>query len=165
MFGRSHAEAVVSATCPKCGFAEVVGDSCPRCRVKVSNYRVYLASLDDRARRRRRWFPRLRLVRTMSRPLPSTDRRTIYEELILGRIYRELRYPATARGVYLVLLAFDVTAAGRVAGLRVTVNPSNPDVGASIRTALNRAQPFPAPTPDGRNDSTQHVSLALTVNI
>ncbi|MBI2553537.1 MAG: cell envelope integrity protein TolA [Candidatus Rokubacteria bacterium] len=101
----------------------------------------------------------------MSRPLPSTDRRTIYEELILGRIYRELRYPATARGVYLVLLAFDVTAAGRVAGLRVTVNPSNPDVGASVRTALNRAQPFPAPTPDGRNDSTQHVSLALTVNI
>ena len=165
MFGRRHAKAVVSATCPKCGFAEVVGDSCPRCRVKVSNYRLFLASLGDGARARRRWFPRLRPVRTKSRPLPSTDRRTIYEEVILGRIYRELRYPATARGAYLVPLGFDVTSAGRVGGLRVTVNPSNADVRASIRTAINRAQPFLAPTPGGRKDSTQHVSLALTVNI
>lgn len=173
MFKRSHAQAPVidqreglaSVICPKCGFAEVVGDSCPRCRVKVSNYRVYLATLGQGALARRRWLGRLRPVRTLRRPGPSTDRLSIYEELILGRIYRELRYPATAHGVYLVLLGLDLTPAGRLSALRLTVNPSNAEVGESVRAALNRAQPFPPPPPDGRKNSTHHVSLALTVNI
>ena len=88
----------------------------------------------------------------------------MYEELILGRIYRELRYPATARGVYLVLLGFDLTPAGRASALRLTVNPANAQVLESIRAALNRAQPFPTP-PNGGDGEPHHVSLALTVNI
>lgn len=173
MFKRSHARATLvrerehgaPGACPKCGYLEVVGDSCARCRMKVSSYREYVATLDGGSHGRRGWFRRLRLARMFGQPLVSADRRSIYEELILGRIYRELRYPATARGIYLVLLAFDVTAGGRVGGLRLTVNPSNRDVGASVRTALDRAQPFPPPPPDGRDSESQRISLALTVNI
>ena len=173
MFKRSHAHAPVIdqreglalETCPKCGFGEIVGDSCPRCRVKVSNYRVYLATVGQGTLARRRWFGGLRPVRTLRRPVPSSDRFSIYEELILGRIYRELRYPSTARGVYLVLVGFDLTPAGRLSTLRLSVNPANAQVVESIRAALNRAQPFPPPPPDGHNNSTHHVSLALTVNI
>lgn len=164
MFNRGHAVAAVSEACPKCGFGEVVGDTCPRCRVRVSNYRAYLAIRDSGALARRAWFPRLRALRTLRRPAPSTDRRSMYEELILGRIYRELRYPATARGVYLVLLGFDLTPAGRAGALRLTVNPANAQVVESIRAALNRAQPFPTP-PNGGDGKPHHVSLALTVNI
>lgn len=32
-------------TCPKCGYAQVETDECPRCRVIVSKYRAYLESL------------------------------------------------------------------------------------------------------------------------
>ena len=31
--------------CPKCGYTEVPGDECPRCRVIVSKYQAYLRSL------------------------------------------------------------------------------------------------------------------------
>ena len=164
MFHRGHAVAAVSEACPKCGFGEVLADSCPRCRVRVSNYRAYLAVRDSGALARRAWFPRLRPLRTLRRPAPSADRRSIYEELILGRIYRELRYPETARGVYLVLLGFDLTSVGRASALSLTVNPSNAQVGESIRAALNRAQPFPTP-PNGGAGKPHHVSLALTVSI
>ena len=164
MFNRSHAVATVSGTCPKCGFTEVVADTCPRCRVRVSNYRAYLAIRDSGALARRAWFHRLRPLRTLRRPAPSTDRRSIYEELILARIYRELRYPAAARGVYLVLLGFDLIPAGRASALHLTVNPENAQVAESVRAALNRAQPFPTP-PNGGNGKPYHVSLALTVNI
>lgn len=164
MFNRSHAVAAVSAACPKCGFDEVVADTCPRCRVRVSNYRTYLAVRDRGALARRAWFHRLSPLRTLRRPAPSTDRRAIYEELILGRIYRELRYPGTARGVYLVLLGFDLTPAGRAGALSVTVNPANAQVLESVRAALNRAQPFPTP-PNGGGGKPYHVSLVLTVNI
>lgn len=164
MFNRGQAVAAVSEACPKCGFGEVVADSCPRCRVRVSNYRAYLAVRDSGALARRAWFPRLRPLRTLRRPAPSMDRSSIYEELILGRIYRELRYPATARGVYLVLLGFDLTPAGRAGALRLSVNPANALVSESVRAALNRAQPFPAP-PTGGAGKPHHVSLALTVNI
>jgi uncharacterized membrane protein YjgN (DUF898 family) len=34
----------MAATCPKCGYPEVEGDSCPRCRVVVSKYQLYLRS-------------------------------------------------------------------------------------------------------------------------
>ena len=164
MFNRSHAVAAVSGTCPKCGSTEVVADTCPRCRVRVSNYQAYLAIRDGGALARRAWFSRLRPLRTLRRPAPSTDRRSIYEELILGRIYRELRYPATARGVYLVLLGFDLTPAGPASALRLTVNPENAQVAESVRVALNRAQPFPTP-PNGGGGKPYHVSLVLTVNI
>lgn len=164
MFNRSHAVAAVSGACPKCGSDEVVADSCPRCRVRVSNYRAYLAIRDSGALARRAWFHRLRPLRTLRRPAPSTDRRSIYEELILGRIYRELRYPETARGVYLVLLGFDLMPAGRAGALRLSVNPANAQVLESVRAAFNRAQPFPTP-PNGGDGKPYHVSLALTVNI
>jgi hypothetical protein len=166
MFNRGHAVATASEACPKCGFGEVLADSCPRCRVRVSNYRTYLAIRDGGggALARRAWFPRLRPLRTSRRPAPSAGQRSIYEELILGRIYRELRYPATARGVYLVLLGFDVTPAGRASALSLSVNPANAQVTESVRAALNRAQPFPPP-PSGGDGKAHHVSLALTVNI
>ena len=32
-------------TCPKCGYAQLETDECPRCRVNVSKYRAYLAKL------------------------------------------------------------------------------------------------------------------------
>ena len=35
----------MAETCPKCGYADVPGDECPRCRVIVSQYRGYLQSL------------------------------------------------------------------------------------------------------------------------
>ena len=165
MFHRGHAAATVSGACPKCGFEEVLADTCPRCRVRVSNYRAYLAIRDSGAHARRAWFSRLRPLRTLRRPAPSADRgSSIYDEVILGRIYRELRYPETARGVYLVLLGSDLTPAGRASALRLTVNPANAQVLESVRAAFNRAQPFPTP-PKGGNGKSHHVSLALTVNI
>ena len=34
------------AICPKCGaYAEILTDTCPRCRVSISKYRAYLQSL------------------------------------------------------------------------------------------------------------------------
>ena len=35
----------MAETCPKCGYADVPGDECPRCRVIVSKYRAYLQGL------------------------------------------------------------------------------------------------------------------------
>jgi len=35
----------MAETCPKCGYADVPGDECPRCRVIVSKYRAHLQSL------------------------------------------------------------------------------------------------------------------------
>ena len=88
MFNRSHAVAAVSGACPKCGSDEVVADTCPRCRVRVSNYRAYLALRDRGALGRRAWFHRLRPLRTLRRPAPSTGLHSMYEELILGQIGR-----------------------------------------------------------------------------
>jgi len=34
----------MAETCPKCGYPEVAGDTCPRCRVVVSKYLTYLQS-------------------------------------------------------------------------------------------------------------------------
>ena len=37
------------AVCPKCGaYAEILADTCPRCRVVVSKYQGYLQSPDKR---------------------------------------------------------------------------------------------------------------------
>jgi hypothetical protein len=85
-----------------------------------------------------------------------------YEDRLVRRIYRALRYPATTHGVYLVSLAFRLTPAGRPAALEVAVDPPNPDVAESVRTAVSRAQPFPLP-PSGAE--SQRVTLALTVTI
>ena len=156
--------------CPKCGYAQVVGDSCARCRVKVSTYRVHLATLGEGALvprapgKRRGWFKKLSMIVPRGPTEPSAGQRSSYEQLILARIYRELRYPATTRGIYVVLLAFDVTAPGRPSAVRLTVYPPNPEVAASVQAALNRAQPFPLP-PGGHGSKNRRVSLALTVSI
>jgi uncharacterized RDD family membrane protein YckC len=39
----------VAEACPKCGYAEVQADECPCCRVIVSRYRAYLASIGQTA--------------------------------------------------------------------------------------------------------------------
>lgn len=39
----------MAETCPKCGYAEIRIDECPRCRVIVSKYRAYLAGIGQRA--------------------------------------------------------------------------------------------------------------------
>lgn len=156
--------------CPKCGGLDVMGDSCPRCRVRVSTYRLYLASLGREApdprggASRRTWLKRLFMVAPSGPAAPSRDRRSSYEELILGRIYRELRYPATTRGVYIVLLGFHVVTTGRLGGLRLLVYPPNAEVAASVRVAINRAEPFPLP-PAEEGGPDQRFSLALTVSI
>lgn len=169
--GNRESGGVLAAICPKCGCPEVIGDSCPRCRVKVSTYRIHLATLHEgalipRARARKRgWFKKLFAIVPGGPPGAPTDRRSSYEQLILTRIYRELVYPATARGVYVVLLGFDLTTAGRASGVRLTVHPANPEISASVRTAFNRAQPFPLPPSEGPGSENQRISLALTVNI
>lgn len=179
MFKRSHAQGpsgretveVLARGCPKCGYAEIVGDSCPRCRVKVSTYRVHLATLGEGPLapavlgHKQGWFKKLRMIVPGNPAAPSADQRSSYEQLILTRIYRELRYPATTRGIYVVLLAFDLTAAGRPSALRLSVYPPNPDVAASVRAALNRTQPFPLPPSHGHGGKDRHVSLALTVSV
>lgn len=38
----------MAETCPKCGYAEVATDECPRCRVVVSRYRAYLDKLGQK---------------------------------------------------------------------------------------------------------------------
>ena len=38
----------MAETCPKCGYAQVETDQCPRCRVVVSQYRAYLQRLDQK---------------------------------------------------------------------------------------------------------------------
>lgn len=84
-----------------------------------------------------------------------------YEERLVRKIYWTLRYPATTHGVYQVMLTFRLTPAGRPAAIELTVDPPNPEVAESVRTALSRAQPFPLP-PSGDD---QRVTLGLTVTI
>lgn len=157
--------------CPKCGYAQVVGDSCARCRVKVSTYRIHLATLGEGALvprapgPKRGWLKKLSMIVPRSPTEPSARLRSSYEQLILTRIYRELCCPPTTRGIYVVLLAFDVTTAGRPSAVRLTVYPPNPEVAASVRAALNQAQPFPLPLAGGHGSKSQPVSLALTVSI
>lgn len=38
----------MAQTCPKCGYAQVEADECPRCRVIVSRYRAYLDKLGQK---------------------------------------------------------------------------------------------------------------------
>ena len=38
----------MAETCPKCGYAEVATDECPRCRVILSRYRAYLNKLGQK---------------------------------------------------------------------------------------------------------------------
>lgn len=173
MFKRSNAERrgdaqkadAVAEPCPKCGSTEVVADYCQRCRVKVSTYQAYLETLGKGALRgpgrKRRWLGRLRLL-PRSRVSPPSSWRSAYEEGLLKRIYRELCYPATTRGVYLVVIAFHLTAAGRPLSLHLTVNPPNAEVAQSVRSAFSRAQPFPLP-PAGGHD--ERITLTLTVSI
>ncbi len=160
--GRTQQKGLPAEECPKCGSAEVLGDYCPRCRVKVSTYQAYLATLSQGAQRalakKRRWF-----VFT-SPAAPPEGWRSSYEDGLVRKIYRELHYPRAARGVYLVLLAFHLDAAGRPVGLKLTVEPPNPDIAQSVRTAISRAQPFPLP-PGGRRSQEQRITLALTVSI
>ena len=159
----THQEGVLTETCPKCGSSEVLGDYCQRCRVKVSQYQAYLATLGQGARRalakKRRWF-------VFKSPVaPPANWKASYEDGILKKIYRELRYPATTRGVYLVLLALHLNAAGRTVSLEVSVDPPNPEVAQSVRTAVSQAQPFPPPRGGVRDGEDQSVSLALTVSV
>jgi len=147
--------------CPKCGATEVVGDYCTRCHVKVSQYQAYLASLSQGAQRAwaktRRWF----IFKGAAAPPP--DWRASYEDNLTRKIYRELDYPTTTtRGVYLVLLAFHLNAAGWPASLQLTVEPPNPDVIQSVQAAIIRAQPFPLPPGKNRD---QRFTLSLTVSI
>lgn len=150
-------------SCPKCGAVEVLGDYCQRCRVKVSTYQMYLASLGKGAQRslakRRSWF-------VFKSPVaPPAHWRASYEDVIQQKIYRELHNPATAPGVYLVLLIFHVNAAGRAVDLRLSVEPPNLDVAWSVHTAVDQAQPFPLPRAGLRGSEKQRVTLALTVSI
>lgn len=170
-------EGISVEACPKCGHPDVVGDICPRCRVKVSAYRSYLAGLTQKApvppagASKSSWLGRLRDRGTFKKlfmvvPNPSSaasvERRSTYEQVIQARIYRELRYPETTRGLYVVLLAFNVNAVGRLERTRFAVYPPNPDVSSSLRLAISHAEPFPLP-PTGSED--QRFSLALTVSI
>ena len=160
--GPTQQEGVPAEKCPKCGSAEVLGDYCPRCRVKVSTYQAYLATLSQGAQRalakKNRWF-------VFTSPVaPPEGWRSSYEDGLVRKIYRELRYPATVRGDYLILLAFHLDAAGRPDGLKLMVEPHNPDVAQSVRTAISRAQPFPLP-PGGRGSQAQRITLALTVRV
>jgi uncharacterized RDD family membrane protein YckC len=41
----------VAESCPKCGFPQVEGDECPRCRTSVSRYRAYLQGLGQQPAR------------------------------------------------------------------------------------------------------------------
>jgi TonB family protein len=173
MFKRSNAErrgdaqkaSAVAEPCPKCGSTEVVADYCQRCRVKVSTYQAYLSTLGKGALqgpgRKRRWLGRLRLL-PRSHAAPPANWRSGYEDGLLRKIYRELRYPATTRGVYLVMVSFHLTAGGRPVSLHLTVDPSSPEVAQSVRSAVNRAQPFPLP-PAGGHD--ERITLTLTVSI
>ena len=161
--GPRQREGVLAEKCPKCGSAEVLGDYCQRCRVKVSTYQAYLATLSQGAQRavakKRRWF-------VFTSPVaPPEGWRSSYEDGLVRKIYRELDYPATVRGVYLVLLAFHLNAAGRPVELKLTVEPPNPEVAQSVRTAVNRAQPFPLPPAGSRGRQDQHITLALTVSV
>lgn len=154
------ATGALSESCPKCGATEVVGDYCQRCRVKVSAYQAYLAGLGKGARRalekKRRWF-------VFKAPVEHPPGwRASYEDGLLKKIYRELEYPRTTRGVYLILLAFHLNPTGQPVGLKLTVEPPNPDISQSVRTAISRAQPFPFP-PAGSRDP--RITLALTVSI
>lgn len=158
--GRTRQEGVAAEECPKCGAAEVLGDYCPRCRVQISAYQAYLATLSHGAQRalakKRRWFV------FRSPVAPPEGWRSSYEDGLVRKIYRELNYPAAVHGVYLVLLAFNLDASGRPVGLKLTVEPPDPDVVRSVRTAINRAQPFPLP-PAG--SEAQRITLALTVSV
>ena len=162
--GLTRQEDALAEKCPKCGSTEVLGDYCQRCRVKVSTYQAYLGSLSHGAQRalskKRRWF-------VFNSPVaPPANWKSSYEDGITKKIYRELHYPPTTRGVYLVLLALHLSAAGRLVSLKLTVDPPNPDVAQSVRTAVSRAQPFPLPSSKGiPRGQDQHVSLALTVSI
>ena len=161
--GRTQQERPPAAKCPKCGSAEVLGDYCQRCRVQVSAYQAYLATLSQGAQRalakKRRWFV------FRSPVAPPEGWRSSYEDGLVRKIYRELQYPATARGVYLILLAFHLNAAGQPVELNLTVEPPDPDVAQSVRTAVNRAQPFPLP-PGGRwGRQDPRITLALTVSV
>ena len=100
--------------------------------------------------------------RRAKQPTPPAAQRASYEERILDKIYWHLRYPTTAAGIYLVSLAFDLTAAGQPAGLELAVDPPNPVVAESVRDAISRAQPFPLP-PSGIKD--RRVTLTLTVSV
>jgi outer membrane biosynthesis protein TonB len=173
MFGRPRVPrprvsgGAVSERCPKCGQGEVVGDSCLRCRVKVSAYRLFLATRGPEAApppARRGWLKRLLMIVPRPRGATFAGRRSRYEAMLLSRVYRELRYPATARGLYVVLLAFRLTGGGRSTDIRLAVYPPNPDIEASVRGALSRAEPFPSPPP-GRDGKAPRFSLALTVTI
>lgn len=158
--GPGEQDGVKTERCPKCGATEVVGDYCTRCHVKVSQYQAYLASLSQGAQRAwaktRRWF----IFKGAAAPPP--DWRASYEDSLTRKIYRELDYPTTTRGVYLVLLAFHLDATGRPVSLQLSVAPPNPDVIQSVRTAVSRAQPFPLPPAKNRD---QRFTLALTVSI
>jgi outer membrane biosynthesis protein TonB len=159
--GPREADGGATERCPKCGATEVVGDYCTRCRVKVSQYQAYLAGLSQGAQRAwaktRRWF----VFKGSAASPPGW--RSSYEDGLSRKIYRELEYPTTtARGVYLVLLAFHLNATGRLASLQLTVEPPNPDVIQSVRTAISRAQPFPLPPAKHRD---QRFTLALPVSI
>ena len=161
--GPTQQEGARAEKCPKCGSAELVGDYCQRCRVKVSEYQAYLATLSQGAQRalakKRRWF-------VFTSPVaPPEGWRSSYEDGLVRKIYRELNYPAAARGVYLVLLAFHLNAAGQPVGLDLTVEPPNPDVTQSVRMAVTLAQPFPLPPGGSRRSREQRITLALTVSI
>jgi hypothetical protein len=161
--GPTQQEGARAEKCPKCGSTEVLGDYCQRCRVKVSEYQAYLATLGRGAQRalakKRSWFV------FASQAAPPEGWRSSYEDGLVRKIYRELSYPAAARGVYLVLLAFHLNAAGQPVGLELTVEPRNPDVSHSVRMAVTLAQPFPLPPGGNRRSREQRITLALTVSI
>ena len=100
-----------------------------------------------------------------SQPALSATSRPSYEERVTRMIYGALRYPTTTPGIYLVSLAFQLTAAGRPAALQLSVDPPNPEVAESVRTAVRRAQPFPPPPVAGGGSQDQPVTLTLTVSI
>lgn len=98
-------------------------------------------------------------------PAPSATSRLSYDERVTRMIYGALRYPATTPGIYVVSLAFQLTAVGRPAALRLTVDPPNPEVAESVRAAVSRAQPFPPRPLAGEGSQHQPVTVTLTVSI
>ena len=88
-----------------------------------------------------------------------------YEERILRKIYWELRYPATTAGVYLVSLAFQLSATGRATELELSADPPNSDVVESVRAAVGKAQPFPLAPAGPSRAREKPIALTLTVTI
>ena len=94
----------MTESCPKCGYAEVETDDCPRCRVSVSKHRDYLEKLPTRppaspiARDQNRWS----LSALVCPPLYFAQRKKWFVFVISGAIYAESLW-LVATGLYFMI--------------------------------------------------------------